>query len=194
MSRTRHNALWTATLTAGVLMLSSARAVAEEASKGDADKQGSDSDLVIAVDLDGGFGLQEEDVDTGYGGGLRLGWRTNPLWVFAFSPEVAGHAFSFGGDRGPVIYRGMAGLRLGFDFLIKIGAFAHVGAGRLEPAGEGASAYTALAWDAGVLLGFTLIPTLLDFGLHFSANAVAGSDGGPRFDFGTAGVHLELKL
>jgi len=142
---------------------------------------GADLDpLVIPFD-----GAGNEGATNGAGVALRLGSQIR-LPMLALTPELALGFNSFG--SGPDIYRGLGGLRLGLGEVLRPGVMAHVGAGSSS---HGAEKYTALSYDAGVFLDFTLLP-LLDIGGHASYNYLAAGSGLPAFDWGALGVHANL--
>ncbi len=142
---------------------------------------GADLDpLVIPFD-----GAGSDGATNGVGVALRLGSQVK-LPMIALTPELVLRADSFG--NGPDIYRGLIGMRLGLSEVLRPGVMAHIGAGNFS---YGADKYTALSYDAGIFLDFTLLP-LLDIGGHATYNYLAAGSGLPAFDWGALGVHANL--
>jgi len=138
----------------------------------------------IGADLDP-LVIPFNGANNGVGVALRLGAQIR-LPMIVLTPELALRADSFG--SGPDIYRGLGGLRLGFGELLRPGVLAHIGAGSFS---HGTDKYTALSYDAGVFLDFTLLP-LLDIGGHATYNYLAAGSSLPAFDWGALGVHANL--
>lgn len=144
---------------------------------------------VIAGDLDYAAPINSS-AGSGGGFGIRLGQQIHiPLLVF--NPELGFTYHGFSHDASPKVYRGIAGLRLGFGEIIRPGVFAHVGLGRLDLGGTPDRSHTAFTYDGGVFIDFTALP-LLDIGVHAAYNRLTADDSGPKFEFFTAGAHAAL--
>jgi hypothetical protein len=144
---------------------------------------------VIAGDLDYAAPI-DSSASAGGGFGIRLGQQVHfPLLVF--NPELGFTYHGFTHDTSPKVYRGIAGLRLGFGEILRPGVFAHVGLGRLDLGGVPDRSHTAFTYDAGAFIDFTALP-LLDVGVHASYNRLTADDSGPKFEFFTAGAHVAL--
>lgn len=150
--------------------------------------------LTVALDLDYAGAINNDFIDNGGGGALRIGSELDLLLV-TMIPELSLGYHAFGGDdRGDRSYdartfTGMLGGRIRFLKIIEPGIFAHAGVGRLsnyEP-------HTGLAFDAGVTVDFTLLP-LIDLGLHAAWNRVFGDKDHDGLSYGTTGFHVALVL
>jgi hypothetical protein len=141
----------------------------------------------IGADLDLGFPVSSSG-DTGGGFGIRLGQELH-VPLFELTPEIGFTYHNFSGDRGPRIYRGIAGARLGIGEVLRPGAFAHLGFGHFVPAYGDNS--TAFSFDAGGFLDLTIIP-LLNVGIHGAYNRVEADYDGGAYEFATVGVHAAL--
>jgi hypothetical protein len=147
----------------------------------------------VSVDVDSILPLDEPDIDTGIGAGLRLGNELD-LVAVTLTPEIAGTAHSFANDWEPELYRGTAGLRLSVGKLVEPGVFAHVGVGDLRIEGErGAADRTAFTWDGGLTLDLTLIP-VIQLGAHASYGYLAAGDADESLDWVLAGAHVTFSF
>ncbi len=151
-----------------------------------------DRSVVIGVDGDIGVAPDGEETTGGGGGALRLGLESDLLAILYVRPELGAHYHEFGGERAPSLWRGIGGLRLGLDFLLRVGAFAHAGYASFDSpvADESRKAFT---YDVGAELGLGLLP-LLNLGLHYAYVNIGSGDAPRPFDFSLFGVHLELML
>lgn len=149
------------------------------------------ADIMVGADLDTVIPL-ESPAKTGGGFSIRIGDQLH-LPMVAITPELAFNYASFSEVYGPKVYRGLVGLRLAVGEVIRPGIFAHVGFGRYDLEIPGAMpSGTALTYDGGISLDFTLLP-LLNLGVHGAYNILAGDDGDrDRFRWLTVGAHLEL--
>ena len=158
-----------------------------------AEEEPDDGDLfVLGLDFDGALALDEEEVDPGMGGALRLGWQLEWLSWLSGRPELVGSAYFFGGDNGPKLFRSLAGLRLAFESTVRVGAFSHAGMGHVDSPVDGATR-TSFAWDVGAEFGVTLTP-LLGLGVHGAYNSATNGTTPSNFNYGSAGLHIELRL
>jgi hypothetical protein len=143
----------------------------------------------IAGDLDYAAPI-DSSAHAGWGFGIRLGQQIHfPLLVF--NPELGFTYHGFTQDSSPKVYRGIAGLRLGFGEIIRPGVFGHIGLGRLDLGGVPDRSHTALTYDLGAFIDFTALP-LLDIGVHASYDRLTEDSSGPTFQFFTAGAHAAL--
>jgi hypothetical protein len=140
---------------------------------------GFDPDLAFPIDSPG---------NTGGGFVARLGYELR-LPLITATPEIAFTYHGFGGDFGPNIYRGLAGIRLGFGEIIRIGPLAHVGYGHLvPPRAPNADGFT---WDIGAFANLTLLP-VLNIGVHVVYNSLAATDTSSTYKYLTTGLELGL--
>lgn len=144
------------------------------------------ADTKLALDLDFATSLDEDGVDAGTGGALRIGQELD-LIVVSLTPEVGGSYHSFSGDAELSHYSGFIGGRLAVGKIIEPGIFAHLGIGHIS--NEFASD-TGPALDAGITLDFTLLP-ILDLGVH-AAYDTLWLDNGENFDWVRVGAHASL--
>ena len=176
----RSKALGILALGAGALsLLHSPRAFADD-----------ESSVVLGLDGDLAIAPEGEAIEGGGGAALRLGLERELLALLYIRPELGAHYVEFGGDRAPSLWRGIGGLRLGLDFLLRIGAFAHAGYASLDSpvADESRKAFT---YDVGAELGLGLLP-LLNLGIHYAYVNIASGDAERPFDFSLFGAHVEL--
>lgn len=151
-----------------------------------------DSSLAIGLDGDIGVAPDGEETKGGAGGALRLGLESDVLAILYVRPELGAHYHEFGGDAAPSLWRGIGGLRLGLDFLLRVGAFAHAGYASLDSPVTDESR-KAFSYDVGAELGLGLLP-LLNLGLHYAYVNIGSGDAPESFDFSLFGVHVELIL
>jgi len=148
----------------------------------------------IALDLGYAVAIDERNVDGGGGGALRTGFELDAI-LASLTPELSFGYHAFGGDLGPKLYRGTAGLRLSILKVVEPGIFGHAGIGRVSydlPGGLDDPSRTAFTWDAGLTLDFTFLP-LFEFGAHGAYNSLAAGDA-ERLEWATFGLHATLAL
>jgi hypothetical protein len=149
------------------------------------------ADIQIGGDLDFALPL-ESRADAGGGFAVRLGPQLHiPLLVI--TPEVVFNYESFADTYGPVVYRGLAGVRLAVGEVFRIGPYGHIGVGRLSADVPGPDpSRTGLSYDLGLLFDFTLLP-LVNLGVHGAyASTPAAAD--RNFHWLIFGAHAELIL
>ncbi len=140
---------------------------------------GFDPDLAFPIDSPGG---------TGGGFVARLGYELR-LPLITSTPEIAFTYTGFGGNNGPNLYRALAGIRVGFGEIIRIGPLAHIGYGHLVPPhAPNADGFT---WDIGAFAAFTLLP-VLNIGVHVVYNSLAATDTSSTYKYLTTGLELGL--
>jgi hypothetical protein len=144
----------------------------------------------IALDLDYAGAFENDFIEGGGGGALRIGSELDLLLV-TLIPELnlAYHSFGGEGRYDAKTYTGTLGGRIRFLKILEPGIFAHAGVGRLE----GWQSHTGFAFDLGVTLDFTLLP-LIDLGLHAAWNRVFGTSERDGLSYGTSGFHVALVL
>jgi hypothetical protein len=130
------------------------------------------------------------DIGGGWGFGVRLGERFH-IPLVALDPEIGFTLHDFSDGVAPKIYRGIAGLRLGFLEAIRPGVYGHIGVGRINFDLVPDASHTAFTYDFGVFIDFTLIP-LLDIGVHASYDGIASGGGVDAVNWVTAGGHAAL--
>jgi hypothetical protein len=159
-------------------------ALAEEGRSNSSDDVGSTH---IAVDFDYAAAISEnQDIDAGTGGAIRLG-REIDLLLVSLTPEVGGMYESFSGSPNTRVYGGFAGGRLGVGKIIEPSVFAHVGVAHID----GWQNRTAPTLDAGLALDFTLLP-LIDLGVHAGLNTLMATREGNGVTWATAGFQAAL--
>lgn len=140
-----------------------------------------DADLAFPVDSPG---------STGGGFGARFGYELH-LPLIAVTPEIGFTYHGFGGDLGPSVYRGIAGGRVGFGEVIRLGALAHIGYGhlvtQLGPNSDGFS------WDAGGFVTVTLIP-VLNIGVHVVYNELEANHTSSAYKYVTTGLDVGIAF
>jgi hypothetical protein len=142
-------------------------------------------DVDVAVPID-------SNLKAGGGFGLRLGYHAHIPFIIV-TPELGFSYYGFGGDDPATLYRGTAGVRLAVGEIVRPGIFAHVGLGRMQADGPVPDpSHTALTYDAGAFLDFTLLP-LINIGAHASYNRLDASDEGfGAVDWLALGAHAEV--
>ena len=128
---------------------------------------------------------------SGAGFGLRLGYHAHVPFLIV-TPELGFSYHGFGGDYSARVYRGIAGVRLAIGEILRPGVFAHIGLGRLQADGPLPDpTHSALSYDAGAFLDFTLLP-IINIGAHAAYNRLDASDGLGAVDWMTLGAHAEV--
>ncbi|HTM43403.1 MAG TPA: hypothetical protein VL137_00535 [Polyangiaceae bacterium] len=153
-------------------------------------------DTPVALDLHYLAPLSKgSGVDSGAGVAVRIGQRFRPApWVV--TPELALAYDSFGGLAEARAYRGLAGLRLGYDFpALRPGLFAHGGVARVtySPLLSPGADHTSFTYDLGAFLDVTLLP-LVNVGAHLGYNQALkkGSNSGTGLKWLALGLHAEI--
>jgi hypothetical protein len=147
--------------------------------------------LMLAIDFDYASAIQNDVIEKGGGGALRVGSQVDLLLV-TLIPEVTLDYHDFGADtrNDAALVTGKVGGRIRFFKIIEPGIFAHIGLGSLS--GDSKYSHIGAAFDMGVTLDLTILP-LLDLGLHAAWNRVFGGyDSG--LSYGTSGFHIALVL
>jgi hypothetical protein len=147
----------------------------------------------VAADLDYVIPIDESDVSSGGGFGIRLGQHLH-MPGLVLTPEIGFNYAKFGDDVAPKVYRGTGGLRLGVGEIFRPGVFAHAGIGRITvdvPSGVPDPSHTAFTYDVGAFFDFTLLP-FLNIGVHGAYSRLSGNDDMEAFDWATLGAHAAL--
>jgi hypothetical protein len=148
------------------------------------------ADVAIAGDIDYAAPV-DSSVDAGPGFGLRLGYHAHIPFVI-LTPELGFSYYGFQGDYPANMYRGVAGMRLAIGEIIRPGVFAHIGVAQLQADGPPPDpSHSALTYDAGLFLDFTLLP-LVNIGGHAAYNRMEGSDEASAVNWATVGAHAEI--
>jgi hypothetical protein len=148
------------------------------------------ADTAIAADLNWVAPI-DSSLKSGGGFGVRVGYYTH-LPLITLVPELGFTYASFGGDYPGTVYRGIAGMRLGIGEVLRPGVFAHIGVAQLTADGPPPDpSHTALSFDAGAFLDFTLLP-IINVGAHAAYNRLNASDEGYALDWMTLGLHGEI--
>lgn len=144
----------------------------------------------IALDLDYAAAIDNNFIEGGGGGALRIGSELD-LFLVTLIPELNLAYHSFGGDSryDAKTYTGTLGGRIRFLKIVEPGVFAHAGIGRQE----GFDPHTGFAFDAGVTVDLTILP-LIDLGLHAAWNRVFGTSEREGLSYATTGFHVALVL
>lgn len=147
--------------------------------------------IAIAGDLEADVPVgSASDLDTATGLALRLGWHLH-LPAVVLTPEIGWHHAEFGDLV--TLNRGIAGARLAFGEIFRVGGFAHVGFANVSFEVPGASDTTQFTYDIGAFFDFTVIP-LLNVGVHTGYARVEADDDGDALKWIPLGVHVELVL
>ena len=148
------------------------------------------AEAAVAGDIDFAAPI-DSSLSAGAGFGLRVGYHAHIPFIIV-TPELAFSYFGFGGDYPASLYRGAAGVRLAVGEIIRPGIFAHVGVARLGADGPPPDpSHSALSYDAGAFLDFTLLP-LINIGAHAAYNRLDAKDGVGAVDWMTLGAHAEV--
>ena len=147
-----------------------------------------DAGPAFGFDADLAFPINSNQSSTGGGIGARFGYELH-LPLIAVTPEIGFTYDGFGGSLGPNVYRGIAGGRVGFGELVRVGGLAHVGYGHLDaPVGPN---YDGFTWDAGGFATITLIP-ILNIGVHIVYNQLVLNNTSSTYQYLTTGLDLGL--
>ena len=148
------------------------------------------AETAIAGDVDFAAPI-DSSLEAGAGFGLRVGYHAHIPFLI-LTPELGFSYHGFGGDYPARAYRGIAGMRLAVGEIIRPGIFAHVGLGRLQADGPAPDpSHTALSYDVGAFLDFTLLP-LINIGAHAAYNHLNAKDGVGAVDWLALGAHAEV--
>lgn len=139
----------------------------------------------VAVDLEYAASIDEDEVGSGAGVSLRLGYRLE-LPRISLVPEIGASFQAFSGDRDAKLYTGFAGVRLGLGGVVEPSIFVHAGLGKLA----GREPDTGPTFDVGLALTLTRLPHL-DVGVH-AAYANMFLDGGENLDCLHTGLHAGI--
>lgn len=149
-----------------------------------------DGDVAIAGDIDYAIPV-DSTVEAGPGFGLRLGYHAHIPFII-LTPELGFTYYGFQGDYPANMYRGLAGMRLAVGEIIRPGVFAHVGVAQLTADGPPPDpSRSALTYDAGLFLDFTLLP-LVNIGGHAAYNRMEGNDEAAALNWASVGAHAEI--
>src|SRR5436190_24251255 len=74
--------------------------------------------------------------------------------AIVLNPEIGFNYDTFGGDAGPIVYRGIFGLRLGVGEVLRAGLYGHVGLARIDFTQIPDYSHTAFSYDVGTFLEF----------------------------------------
>jgi len=133
----------------------------------------------------------DSSLKAGGGFGLRVGYHAHIPFLIV-TPELGFSYYGFGGDYPASVYRGTAGVRLAVGEIVRPGIFAHVGMGRLQADGPTPDpSHSALTYDAGAFLDFTLLP-LINIGAHVAYHRLNAKDGVGAVDWLALGAHAEV--
>jgi hypothetical protein len=149
----------------------------------------------IAGDLDLQVPISINHVTTGAGFGIRLGQELH-LPLVALNPEIGFTYATFSKDNSPTVYRGIAGVRLGFGELLRFGVLAHVGFGYADWKLDTQSlSHSGFTYDAGIFFEVTALP-LLNVGVHAAYNHMAAKDDTQKdpLQWLQLGAHVTLVL
>jgi hypothetical protein len=172
-----------------------ALAVLSVASVASWSRQAAAADTPVALDLHY-VAPTSKGADGGAGVAGRIGQRFGSKpWVI--TPELQLAYETFGGSLEPRLYRGLGGLRVGYDIIaVRPGLYVHGGIARshLDDIAARGLGHTAFTYDVGAFLDFTLLP-LVNVGAHFAFNQMLnGNNGRPGFKWLAIGLHAELVL
>ena len=144
--------------------------------------------VFIGAEFDGAAGLGlRQGTSLGYGFLGELGYRIGLGPVF-LQPEAAGSYMTFpGGVTSTHAARVLGGARFGLAMMVQPAIFAHAGAGFLGSSLDGP------ALDAGVSLGFKLVP-IFSFGVQGAYNVVMLLGAGDTTKWVSFGVHAAVEF
>jgi hypothetical protein len=147
--------------------------------------------LMLALDMDYSAALEHSEIDSGGGGGFRIGLERD-YFLVTLIPEVQFnyHRLNANTRDDATITAAKVGGRIRFLEIIEPGIFAHAGLANI--AGDRIYEHTGIAFDAGFTLDLTILP-LIDIGLHTAWNRVFGDDDA-GLSYVTAGAHVALVL
>jgi hypothetical protein len=161
--------------------------VGAQTASADDDDDDSWARFMLGVDLDFAYAIEEQQIEAGGGGALRVGSELD-LILITLIPELYLSHHEFDG-MGASVTTGKVGGRLRIGKILEPGLYAHIG---VASASQGES-YTAPAFDVGFTLDFTLIP-LIDIGAHAAYNSVFAADDNDPFRYALFGLHAALVI
>jgi hypothetical protein len=158
-------------------------------------RQAAAADTPVALDLHY-VAPTSKGADGGAGIAGRIGRRFGSKpWVI--TPELQLAYETFGGPFEPRLYRGLAGLRVGYDIVaVRPGLYGHGGIARsqFDDIAAPGLGHTAITYDIGAFLDVTLLP-LVNVGAHFAFNQMLdGNNGKDGVKWLAIGLHAELVL
>lgn len=145
---------------------------------------------------------------SGIGFAGRLGARVGlpsaqQTWELGFDYATFGPADTHQPSEGYTAFRGVLGMRLGFDGVIEPGLFAHLGLGHVNgriatgvtnPAAMfEVLSHTAFTWDGGAYLDIKLA-RFLEFGVQASFDEIISSATARSLRWLAVSAHLQLVL
>jgi hypothetical protein len=153
------------------------------------------ADTPVALDLHY-VAPTSKGADGGAGVAGRIGQRFGSKpWVI--TPELQLAYETFGGLFEPRLYRGLGGLRVGYDIVaVRPGLYAHGGIARsaFDDIAARGLGHTAFTYDVGAFLDVTLLP-LVNVGAHVAFNQMLdGNNGKDGVKWFAIGLHAELVL
>jgi len=153
------------------------------------------ADTPVALDLHYVAPLSPDSpaFDGGAGIAGRIGQRFKSLpWLF--TPELQVAYETFGGAAETRLYRGLGGLRLAYDSIVRPGIFLHGGVGKSSFVIPPGADHTAFTFDGGAFVDLTLLP-LVNVGAHLSYNQMLeGNNANNGLKWLAIGLHAELVL
>ncbi len=170
------------------------------------DTEDAHADVLIGADFNGAFQLGEVSSDSlGLGANLRLGWQEDAIPVLRIATEFQLNYMGFAienvdtssvtgtADNATLrLLSPRARARVGFDFLVGLALYGHVGYGFVNQTGSFGDD-SGLSYDVGIAFDVTSIP-FVNLGIHSGYNAFfsgANPDVDPInwLDFG---LHVEV--
>lgn len=145
---------------------------------------------------------------SGFGFTGRLGARVGlpsaqQTWELGFDYASFGPADAHQPSDGYTTFRGILGMRLGFDGVIEPGLFAHLGLGHVNgriatglanPAAMFETlSHTAFTWDGGVYIDVKLA-RFLELGVQASFDEITTSASARAFRWFALSAHLQLVI
>jgi opacity protein-like surface antigen len=153
------------------------------------------AETVIATDIDYATAPSSSAVRDGTGYAIRVGQEFRESLASA-TPEIVFAYTGFSGVTIPSVYRGMAGLRLGFGDVLRPGAFVHLGVARVlgsEPFSALEPSRTAFTYDVGASLDLAAIPHVI-VGAHVEYSGIASTSVAPGLDWIGIGGHFGISF
>jgi hypothetical protein len=179
---------WLTTWTVTLGIACGASLIGAPTASADDDDGDSWARFMVGLDLDYAYAIEEQSIESGGGGALRIGSELDLILV-SLIPELylSHHEFA---DMEASVTTGKVGGRVRIGKILEPGLYAHIGVASASQVGD---SYTAPAFDVGFTLDFTLIP-LIDIGAHAAYNSVFAADGYNPFRYALFGLHAALVI
>lgn len=142
----------------------------------------------LSIDAEAAF-PSSDDHGSGWGVGARFGHELD-LVLVSLTPELGVNYHAFSAPSDAESFAVVGGGRVAIGFVLEPSAFLHAGVGHFGyDTLTGEVSQTALAYEMGLALDFTMLP-VIDFGAHASFAGVAGNEDLEALSWFAVGGHV----